>query len=223
MKRGNPSLREAYTKSERKVKRLIRQAKRVFEKGLAERSKKNPKELWKYVRNKLRTKSGVSPLLKDVNEPNSLKFDDKEKADILQDQFCSVFTREEGGVTPTMDMKTDKWLTSLRIVLEQVRKEILSLNVNKSCGPDEISPLLLIQLVDYVADPLTLLMNASLSHGVLPQDWKKAFVSPIYKKGARNRVENYRPISLTSIACKLMEKLVISSKTICCQKGSLVL
>ena len=208
MKRGNPSLREAYTKSERKVKRLIRQAKRVFEKGLAERSKKNPKELWKYVRNKLRTKSGVSPLLKDVNDPNSLKFDDKEKADILQDQFCSVFTREEGGVTPTMDMKTDKWLTSLRIVLEQVRKEILSLNVNKSCGPDEISPLLLIQLVDYVADPLTLLMNVSLSQGVLPQDWKKAFVSPIYKKGARNRAENYRPISLTSIAGKLMEKLV---------------
>ena len=104
--------------------------------------------------------------------------------------------------------KTDKNLASLCIAAQLIRKEILSLNVNKSCGPDEISPLLLIQLVDFVTEPLTLLMNTSLKQGVLPLDWKKAFVSPIYKKGARNRAENYRPISLTSIACKLMEKLV---------------
>ena len=51
-------------------------------------------------------------------------------------------------------------------------------------------------------------MNASIEHGILPQDWKNAFVSPIFKKGARNLAENYRPISLTSIACKLMEKFV---------------
>ena len=74
--------REAYTRSQRKVKRLIRQAKRAFEKGLAERSKKNPKEMWKYVRSKLRTKTGVSPLLRNIEDPNSLKFDDKDKVEI---------------------------------------------------------------------------------------------------------------------------------------------
>ena len=205
---GSTPQREAYTRSQRKVKRLIRQTKRAFEKGLAERSKKNPKEMWKYVRSKLRTKTGVCPLLQNIKDPNSLKFDDKDKAEILQDQFCSVFTKENGGEIPTMDKKTDKKLASLCIAAQLVRKEILSLNVNKSCGQDEISPLLLIQLVDFVTDPLTLLMNTSLKQGVLPLDWKKAFVSPIYKKGARNRAENYRPISLTSIACKLMEKLV---------------
>ena len=208
IRQGNQTLREAYTKSCRKAKKLIRQSKRSFEKGLSDRSKKNPKEFWKYVRNKLRTKTGVSPLLQDVKNPDSLKFGDKEKSDILQDQFCSVFTREQCGKIPTMDTRTDKRLSTLNIDVELVRKEILLLNVNKSCGPDEISPLMLIKLIEFVADPLTLLMNASLNCGVLPRDWKKAYVSPIYKKGARNLAENYRPISLTSIACKIMEKLV---------------
>ena len=92
---GNQTLREAYSKSCRKAKKLIRQSKRLFEKGLSDRSKKNPKEFWKYARSKLRTKTGVSPLLQDVDNPDSLKFGDKEKSDILQDQFCSVFTREQ--------------------------------------------------------------------------------------------------------------------------------
>ena len=202
------STREAYNKSRKKVKQLIRQSKRSFEKAIASGSKKNPKRFWKYVRNKLRTKSGVSPLLQDKKNPNSLKFDDKEKAEILQDQFCSVFTKEQLGSTPVLEKRTDNEIKDLRFIEESVKKEILSLNVNKSCGPDDISPLILIKLVDFVTGPLTTIMNKSIDCGVLPQDWKNAFVSPIYKKGARNLAENYRPISLTSIACKLMEKLV---------------
>ena len=206
--RGDKTMRDAYTKSRRNVRKLIRQSKRSFEKELAATSKKNPKLFWKYVRSKLRTKSGVSPLLKDKNDPNSLQFDDTEKANILQDQFCSVFTKEQLGSTPTLEKRTDVEITDLNIVEEWVRKEILALNMNKSCGPDDISPLLLIMLVDFVTSPLTMVMNASISIGVLPSDWKNAFVTPIFKKGARNLPENYRPISLTSVVCKLMEKMV---------------
>ena len=200
--------REAYCKARKKVKRLMRQSKKSFEKAIATESKKNPKPFWKYVRSKLRTKSGISPLLRDKKNPNSLKFDDTEKAEILQDQFCSVFTQEQDGELPTMDRRTERAMSDLIITEDEVRKEILLLNINKSCGPDDISPLLLTKLVDYVTDPMTKIMRASVDRGVLPQDWKNAFVSPIYKKGARNLPENYRPISLTSIACKIMEKLV---------------
>ena len=207
-KRGNSSLRDAYNKARNKVKKLIRKSKRSFEKEIASESKRNPKRFWKYARSKLRTKSGVSPLLQDKKNPHSLKFDDKDKAEILQEQFCSVFTKENPGATPTLKTRTDKEIRDLKIVEDSVRKEILALNINKSCGPDEVSPLLLIKLVDFVTSPLTMIMNASIEDGTLPQDWKNAFVSPIYKKGARNLAENYRPISLTSIACKIMEKLV---------------
>jgi len=52
------------------------------------------------------------------------------------------------------------------------------------------------------------LFRASLTAGKLPNAWKVATVSPIFKKGSRSDVSNYRPISLTSICCKTMEKLV---------------
>ena len=79
-----------------------------------------------------------------------------------------------------------------------------SLNVNKSCGPDEISPWVLKELASELAKPLEMIFMKSISEGALPLDWKKANVSPIYKKGAKNLPENYRPISLTSIICKIM-------------------
>ena len=62
--------------------------------------------------------------------------------------------------------------------------------------------------MDSISRPIALLCNKTLEEGEIPGDWKRANVSPIYKKGAKNREENYRPISLTSIACKIMKSLV---------------
>ena len=89
-----------------------------------------------------------------------------------------------------------------------VKREIMQLNLNKSCGPDEIHPLLLIEVADIISKRLGVLMVKTLKDGNMPQDWKKADVSQIYKKGVRNRAETYRPISLTSIVCKIMESLI---------------
>ena len=56
-----------------------------------------------------------------------------------------------------------------------------------------------LELVDYIVKPIAFLLNKTMEHGEIPRDWKSANVSPIYKKGAKNKAENYRPISLTSI------------------------
>ena len=69
------------------------------------------------------------------------------------------------------------------------------LDINKSCGPDDIHPRILIELVGIISRPIALLCNKILDEGEILQDWKRAFVSPIFKKGAKNRAENYRPIS----------------------------
>ena len=79
----------------------------------------------------------------------------------------------------------------------------MKLNVNKSCGLDEIHPQILIELVDLVSKPLALLLNKTMDKGYIPQDWNMAYVSTIFNKGAENKTENYRPISLTSIVWKL--------------------
>ena len=91
--------------------------------------------------------------------------------------------------------KTEVYLPNIIITEGMVRNEILKLNVNKSCGPDKIHPLILIELVYLVTKPLALL-NKTMDEGCIPQDWKMAYISPIFKKGARNKAENYRPISL---------------------------
>ena len=99
----------------------------------------------------------------------------------------------------------------INIAEEIVQKEILKLNVNKSRGPDEIHPQILIELVDLVSKPLALLLNKTTDEGCIPQDWKMAHVSSVFEKGARNWAENYSPISLTSTVRKLMESFVKDS------------
>ena len=200
-----------YNRARNKVKGLIRTAKRKNEKYIADKSNANPKMFWSHVRNKLKTRTGVAPLLQNTNDEKSMKFTDEDKANILQDQFSRVFTKEPEGESPTLEKKTNKTITNISITDRQVRDEICKLNVSKSCGPDEIHPRLLIELVDIVCQPIALLFNKSMEAGKLPNDWKQAHVSPIYKKGAKSHAENYRPVSLTSIICKIMEKLVKKS------------
>ena len=189
------------------VKRGMTQARKRLEKRICNDSKENPKRFWKHVRGSLKTKSGVSPLLRSPTDKTSLRFTDEDKANILQDQFCSVFTDEPPGNLPEFHSRTDS-IVEVELSIEMIRKEITSLNPNKSLGPDEIHPIMLKELVDHIDVPLYNVMQKSLAEGILPEDWKVAHVTPIYKKGPKNIAENYRPVSLTSIACRIMEKLI---------------
>ena len=57
--------------------------------------------------------------------------------------------------------------------------------------------------------PLTEIYRKSLEEGEIPKDWKKANVTPIFKKGVKKNKENYRPVSLTSHVCKVMERIIV--------------
>ena len=207
-KRGDAdAARLAYTRARNKVSQMMRKATRKMEKDIARFSKVNPKSFWAHIRRRMKTKSGIAPLLKDNKDKTSLKFGDDEKAEILQNQFTSVFTKESSGA-PTLGKLTDALISDIDITAEMVKYEISLLKINKSPGPDDIHPILLIHLAASLSKPLAILFNTTLRTGILPADWKKAKVSPIFKKGAKNHAENYRPISLTSIVCKLMEKFV---------------
>ena len=186
----------------------MRKAKRDFENNICKNPKDNPKRFWWYVRHKLKTKSGVAPLLCNAEDRESMKFDDQDKANILQQQFSGVFTREPVTDIPVLSKRTEAIIRSLKVTESMVRLQILRLNLNKSCGPDNVHPKMLIELVDILAGPLSLLLNKTIEEGDIPADWKLAWVSPVFKKGSKNKAENYRPISLTSIVCKLMETFV---------------
>nr|VZI12352.1 unnamed protein product [Spirometra erinaceieuropaei] len=84
----------------------------------------------------------------------------------------------------------------------------MTLNESKSPGPDDIPPKLLKEFAAELAKPLSMLFQASFEAGGLPDDWKSARITPLHKGGSKASANNYRPISLTSICCKLMEKII---------------
>ena len=79
---------------------------------------------------------------------------------------------------------------------------------NKSPGVDGIPPKLLMETVEQISIPLARVFNLSFKEGVVPFEWKETNIIPLFKKGSRNKSENYRPVSLTSVICKLLERLI---------------
>ena len=199
--------KDEYTKSRNKANSLIRKAKRTYERGVANDAKTIPKRFWHHARRKLKTKSGIPPLLADVLDKDSLRYDDKEKAEILQRQFLSVFSPKDTSTT-LLPSKVNNAIENISIPETAVHGLLKNVNVNKSLGPDDIHPRILHELADFLTSPITILFNRSIQGEELPDDWKLQFVSPIYKKGQRSLAENYRPISLTCILCKMLESLV---------------
>ena len=89
-----------------------------------------------------------------------------------------------------------------------MHQALKSLNVSKSPGPDEIHPRILKELSYELSKPLTMLFNKSIHDGKIPDKWKIAEVRPIFKKGSKNQAGNYRPVSLTSVVCKVFEGFI---------------
>ena len=96
----------------------------------------------------------------------------------------------------------------LSITEEQVKKILQKLKISKSPGPDGLHPRFLRELAPQLSKPLTLIFNNSLRLGKLPTDWKNGQITAIYKKGKKVCAGNYRPVSLTSVIAKSMEKII---------------
>lgn len=82
-----------------------------------------------------------------------------------------------------------------------------SLDTNKGAGPESIPPNFIKKGHKYLTLPLKIILNKSLETSTLPDAWKAANVFPIFKKGAKNNVRDYRPISMLNVISKVFEKL----------------
>ena len=99
-------LRVLYTRARNQVRKTTRILKRQHELKIANDAKSNVNEFWACSRAHLKTKSGVAPLLGDPSDPSSIKHNDTDKAEVLQHQFCRVFTRESEGDIPIIELRT---------------------------------------------------------------------------------------------------------------------
>ena len=93
---------------------------------------------------------------------------------------------------------------------QEVLTEILRLDNLKSPGPDSLGPKIIKDIASIIIEPLTYICNLSFQTGLVPDELKRARIVPIYKKGDRSVITNYRPISLLSVFHKILEKLMCS-------------
>ena len=138
---------------------------------------------------------------------------DSEKAEVLNEFFSSVFTLEpddDDGVQVNCTTDLPR-LTDVTVTEERMKKALRNLNPNKSPGPDEMHPRILKELASELSFPLTFLFEMSLNRGTIPTDWKEAEVRLIFKKGDKSDPGNYRPVSLTSVVCKIFESFIRDS------------
>ena len=144
-------------------------------------------------------------------EDKSLTETDEEIAEVLNKQYCSVFTDETLHNLPKFDLKeliTDT-LSNIDVSVTEVEKLLKNLPPRKASGLDGIQPSVLRNLSAVLAKPLQIIFQLSINQGVFPKAWLQAGVVPIFKKGSRSDPANYRPVSLTSVLCKILEKIVV--------------
>ena len=184
----------------------LKRFKRIsYERSLANSSTTAPKKLFAYLRRNTKTCNGIPPL---INPDNGCIFEsDEDIASILSSQYSSVFVVEDDYSARIPDICTNI-LSDCSFTTSDVEAILLSLNEQSSPGPDELHPRILKNLAPFICEPLALLFRKSLDAGKLPSSWKDALVKPIFKGGLQEDPSNYRPVSLTSVLCKVLEKIL---------------
>ena len=203
---------DEYKKISNRVRKQTREASKEEQMKIAKECKNNPKKFWNYVRSKTNSHDKIADLhIKDEMQTDKVISSSQEKANILCDYFSRVFNKDAGrdDIFGTKKHNTHiLTMASLSISIEDIIKKLNNLNIFKSPGPDQLHPKILKEVKDVIALPLKIIVDTSLALGILPKDWKSGDITPIFKKGKKTDVQNYRPISLTSVICKVLESLI---------------
>lgn len=94
---------------------------------------------------------------------------------------------------------------------DKVSKFLQNLDVSKATGTDTLGPRLLRISAPYIANEINYICNQSIKTSTFPEKWKEAKVTPLFKKGSCEDVNNYRPISILPTLSKILEKHVHDS------------
>jgi len=142
---------------------------------------------------------------------------DEEKAEVLNACCASVFNSQtsysQGSQPPVLEDREGE-RNKLPIIQEEAVNDLLCpLDTYKSMEPNGIHPIVLRELEAELAKPLSIIYQQSWLTGEVPDDWRIASVTPIYKKGWKEDPGNYRPVSLTSVLGKIMEQFILSALT----------
>ena len=181
-----------------------------YEKKVTKCFKSNCKPLFNYLKSKSVLRKSVERLKKEDGSETQTP---SETAEVLADFFQSVFKPEPYGPLPEECFKgidNDYFWSKFMVHPESVAKMLGALDINKAMGPDNVHPKLLRYLSEdsSFVDAVVLLLSACSSEKCIPEIWKTATVVALHKKSSVHNPNEYRPVSLTCIICKVYEKLI---------------
>ena len=165
------------------------------------------KRFWSFVKSLKKEASGITSL----RENGILKTDTEEKANICNRQFQSAFTREADTEIPLKGASPFSSMDEITVDPVGVAKLLTKLNIHKASGPDGLSARVLKECSSEIAPVLAYTFNEFLAQGAVPDDWRLANVTPVFKKGKKYNAANYRPVLLTCICCKTLEHILVSN------------
>jgi len=192
----------------------IRKSKAQLKLRLVSVVRDNKKCFYKYISNKKKARESLHLLL-DAREDIASK--DEEKAEVLNAFFTSVFNSQTGcsqSTQPSVLEGREGEQNKSPIIQEEAVNDLLChLETYNSVGLDVIHPRVLKDLAEELAKPLSIIYQQSWLTGEVPDNWRITSVTPIYKKGWKEDPGNHRPVSLTSVPGKIMERFILSVLT----------
>ena len=194
-----------YKTLNKKIKKKVKINIREFEAMLAKNSRRNPKSVYSYLNSKTVLKDSIRAL---NNLDGSTTTDGLEIVNRLNDYFISVFAKEESLDNLSFPEKCEIICQDPNFEVDEVRKQLDNLNIHKTVGVDKVHPRVLKECSQALAFSLSIIFKKSFYSGVVPDEWLVANITPLFKKGNKLEPTNYRPVSLTSIVCKIMEKII---------------
>jgi hypothetical protein len=189
---------------------LIQECKDVSEQkklDLLKNTNLNPKQWWNIASSILnkRNLSSYPPL----NVDDDVVTESKVKAAKFNEHFSSFSTLDTSNVQiPAAESTATSFLNDIVVTEQEVLDLIKNIVVSKSAGADGVTAKLLKEAGRAIVPSLTRLFNLALEKSKFPLAWKKANVTPIFKKDDRTKINNYRPVSLLSCTSKLFERVI---------------
>lgn len=208
-------LRQNFVSYRNILNRLIKKSKDAYHREQIEKNKSNSKKLWEII-NEVgpvsREKNAVT-IKKVFNSTGRLTESTFETAETFVEFFTNVGPNLRAQIVKPETAPPKRVINEHSLFLSPTNeKEILniisSLKNHKSPGVDNITAETLKEISTEIASPLSFLMNKILETGICPPEFKIAIIKPVFKRGDREIVSNYRPISLITNFTKIFEKII---------------
>ena len=163
------------------------------------------KKFWSHVK----SKSNCHRIPECIHRNSIFRNKSSEKAELFNSFFYDQFS-DPSVYDIGIDWSNDQNTNDISFSVHEIEKLLAEINPNKACGPDGVHGRILKNCAKSLALPLSIIFETSYNSGLLPAEWKSADIVPIHKKGSKDDVENYRPVSLTCLVMKIFERLIKS-------------